>query len=205
MINLFINYYVDKNASRNKELLTCIQRNINNKLIDNIFVLCSGEDDNKLFESDKVSILVLKSRPTYNVFFYVINKYTSKEDWNIISNTDIYFDSTIGLLNKYNQPKTLVALTRWDITENNTVKFLNRADSQDTWAIKGHVDILCGNFNMGTPGCDNVIAQCFFKSGWKVINPSKSIKTYHLHSSNIRNYTSSQRLPPPYKLIPPTL
>ncbi len=203
MINLFINHYTDSDSNRNDELLRCLSININNKCIDNIFCICNNEGDSPLLDDDRVSVLILKSRPTYNVFFQIISKYVNINDWNIIANTDIYFDDTISLIQKYVKPKTLIALTRWEVL-GTQMKFLNRADSQDTWLFKGHPKVNC-DFQMGTPGCDNVLADRFHRAGWMVINPSKTIKTFHLHTSNVRNYSVNNRLQPPYKLIQPTI
>ena len=203
MINLFINHYTDGNETRNKELNRCLDANINNHLIDNIFCICNNEGESKLLDNEKVSILLIKSRPTYNVFFQIIAKYTGVSDWNIIANTDIYFDNTLNFINRYSKPNTLIALTRWEVV-GKEIKFLNRSDSQDSWIFKGHPKVNC-DFQMGTPGCDNVLAERFSRNGWLVINPSRTIKTYHVHTSNVRNYTSNQRLMPPYKLINPTL
>lgn len=203
MINLFFNHYTDGNPNRNQELLRCLERNISNPHIDNIFAVCNNEGDSPLLDNERVSILILKARPTYNVFFQVIQKYSSTDDWNIIANTDIYFDASIMQVYKYSKQKTLIALTRWDVI-GNEMRFMNRPDSQDAWIFQGHPRIECGNFHLGTPGCDNVIAQCFHKCGYNVINPSRTIKAYHLHQSNVRNYNSNVRLQPPYKLIQPT-
>lgn len=202
MINIFINHYTDPNKRRNEELLKCLQNNINNSHIDNIFVLCNNEEETELLKHHKVSILLLKSRPTYNVFFQIISQYTKETDWNIVTNSDIYFDQTITLIHKYNRPKILIALTRWEVV-GNEIRFMNRADSQDTWIIKGHTKVNC-DFQMGTPGCDNVLADRFHKAGYLCINPSRSIKTYHLHTSNVRTYNANSRLQPPYKLLMPT-
>lgn len=51
--------------------------------------------------------------------------------------------------------------------------------------------------------CDNAIANRLENAGYNVLNPSKDIRTFHLHNSGIRNYTSKDRVPPPYKLIHP--
>lgn len=203
MINLFINHYTDAHVNRNDELLKCLALNISNKHIDNIFCICNNEGDSPLLDGDRVSVLILKSRPTYNAFFQIIAKYTKQEDWNIIANTDIYFDSTITHIHKYNKPNILLALTRWEVT-GTQIQFLNRADSQDTWIFKGHPKVNC-DFTMGVAGCDNVLADRFHKAGWMVINPSRTIKTYHLHISNVRHYNGNDRLMPPYKLITPTI
>ena len=46
---------------------------------------------------------------------------------------------------------------------------------------------------MGVPACDNRFAYELTKSGYNVLNPAYTIKSYHLHFSN-RNYTEKDRL-----------
>jgi hypothetical protein len=186
MINIFVNYYEDNNNKRNKELIKCLYKNINNPLFN--FIMIESKD-----------------RLKYNDFFKIINVYSDNDDINVISNLDIYFDETVSLMNniKHNE---LYALCRWEEIEENNIKFANRPDSQDVWAFRGHVNIDC-NFHLGYAGCDNRIAKIFDDNGWKVLNPSKSIKTIHVHNSNVRNYkkghTNVYVVPGPYLTLPP--
>jgi len=63
------------------------------------------------------------------------------------------------------------------------------------------------DFTLGIAGCDNKIAHLLNKH-YTLKNPSLSIKTYHLHNTNIRNYINFshvERLPPPYFTIKPSL
>jgi hypothetical protein len=59
-----------------------------------------------------------------------------------------------------------------------------------------------GNFTLGMRGCDNRIAAEFEIAGYRVSNPSKSIRSYHVHNSGIRNYTTTDVIPKPYLTIP---
>lgn len=64
--------------------------------------------------------------------------------------------------------------------------------------------------NIIVHNCDNSIAHLLSVAGYEVKNPSRTLKTFHFHITNIRNYTniSGQAInviPPPYKLLPPTL
>lgn len=202
-MNLYISHYTDKNPARNAELVQCLRRNIECKEVTRIYAICQDETGCSLLAHPKVTVIIIKSRPTYNVFLQIIRQTTSPNDWNVIANTDIFFDTTLQQLQRFDKPKLIVALTRWEMNANGSIHFLNRADSQDVWAFKGHPTVN-GDFYMGQPGCDNVIAQRFHEAGYQVINPSRSIKTYHIHLSNVRNYNASNRLKPPYKLIQPT-
>ncbi len=210
MIRLLTSYYIDQNQDRQKELNECLKRNIDNKFIDEIIVLIEYPIDlkeNVHLMNKKIKTVLIHSRPFYNVFFNLINQNTGSKDWNIIANSDIFFDETIGTLSdKYNGlNKLCLALTRWDIQKDGSINFLNRRDSQDAWLMQGMVsEKVNGDFTMGQAGCDNAIAERFKRVGYSVINPSKSIKAYHLHNSGVRNYNPSVKVPQPYHLINPT-
>ncbi len=187
MINLFINYYVDKSAERQAEIDLCLINNLNNKLL-NVVVL---ENQNRL---------------KYNDYFKIINDYADVEDINIISNSDIYFDESIGLVSKL-QLNQVFALARWDLLADGTVQHFNRKDSQDCWIFRGKINReINGDFYLGYRGCDNRIAHEFLAVGYKVSNPSLDIKSYHVHNTNIRNYTTTSAeflVPGPYLTIAP--
>jgi len=56
--------------------------------------------------------------------------------------------------------------------------------------------------------CDNRLAYDIQAHGYNVINSCHTIKTYHLHNSNIRNYLNDknepiERIPQPYLLVNP--
>lgn len=183
MIRLFYNYYEDKNPLRKREIDYCLQRNLANKLITTIICESPG-------------------KPSYKFFFDQINKVTGPEDINIICNSDIFLDETISLALNI-KDKQLYALSRWDWLGNDALtRFFDRPDSQDTWIVKGKVEDVFGDFTLGIRGCDNRIAYEFMKAGYNVSNPSKSIKTYHVHNSGVRNYTMADVVDPPYHTIP---
>ena len=126
---------------------------------------------------------------------------------NIISNLDIIipqetlYSEVSKTINDYIDSKTCLALSRWDIQENNTYVHFDRSDSQDTWIFIGGVPNINGaDFTLGKCGCDNKILYLLDESGYFLINPSKTLKTYHLHLTNIRNYGNV--IPPPYNLLP---
>lgn len=190
MINLYVNYYKDKVPARQKEIDTCIQKNITNSLIN-------------------VLVIESQSKVKYSDFFKVINSYTGDNDINIICNSDIYLDSTISIVNSMSGEEAL-ALGRWELGINGVPSLSNRPDSQDTWVFKGKVKNVFGDFCLGFPGCDNRIAHEMRHAGYKVTNPAKSIKTIHVHRSGVRNYPDrgakrqSVTVPGPYLTISPT-
>lgn len=189
-INLFINFYTDSNAERQKELDLCLSKNKANGYIDNI-IIAEGV------------------RPTYNQFFSMTRDYP--EDINIIANTDIYFDESLALLKdwKWGQ-NTCFALSRWDVNESGEAILWEHPDSQDSWIFYGGVKkhIPFADFTLGVPGCDNAIADRLSQGGYQVLNPAKTIKSMHVHLTNKRNYLddkghlTTQRVPLPYKILP---
>ena len=188
-INVFAGYYEDPNPKRNIELQECVVRNIENTLIN--YVLIESKD-----------------RLKYNDFFKVINEYSSISDVNVITNLDIYIDQeTCHLMNRIKE-KQMFALCRWEKDRSGRIVFANRPDSQDAWVFRGHVTGVNCDFHLGYAGCDNRVAKVFEDHGWSVTNPSKSIKTIHIHTSNVRNYLSGNKrtlvVPGPYLTISPT-
>lgn len=220
--NLLVNYYIDKNATRSAELNFCILENISNPVFSNILVIASQHDYNYLMSicpeshKDKIIPLIEEKRPTYNNYFLLMEKHFSdSNNINIISNLDVIVPpETLLYSSFYLTGKSCLALTRWDISNHldykNQSSLYNTPDSQDTWIFKGGVNQINGaDFTLGVAGCDNSIAYLLEVSGYEVKNPSKTLRTYHYHTSNLRNYTDIVgnvifRLPPPYKLIHPT-
>lgn len=203
-VNLFISYYIERNVVRQKELSNALLFNVQNKFIDNVFLV--SEHIVKYVKGGKIIKYPVKNRPSYNDFFKLTEQYP--DDINIIANSDIYFDEKgIELLIKYSwKEKEIFALTRWE----SPVKFYGYDFSQDCWIKKGKIDKIEGGIiNLGVPGCDGKIAYLLSEAGYEVRNPSLSIKAYHNHKSEIRNYIVSNIvknvIPKPYKAIKPTI
>lgn len=186
MINVLINYYIDRHPDRQEEINKCFKINMSNPHIN--LIIINSQD-----------------RLKYSHYFNYLNTISSKNDINVISNADIYFDDTALLLEKLDFD-TFFALSRWEVGKNNKIVHCNRQDSQDVWAWRGKSKNIYSEFNIGVPGCDNRLAYEADKSGYRVINPSLDIKTYHLHMTNLRNYDLKNRkdtIPGPYLTVFP--
>ena len=145
----------------------------------------------------------------------------------VISNSDIFFDNTLLNIRKTSLSiqKSMYALLRFEFEFNNLNKnlslsfedkktqaklFCPRPDSQDTWIfhtnfIPSKQEIIKCNFELGQPGCDNSIAYLFDSFGYQLYNEPFIIKTYHYHTTNIRNYTRENLIKPPYLLVKPVI
>lgn len=202
-ILLYTNYYIDPVEARDKEIKKCFNENISNPQIDHIICFIDS-NISKPYDSPKITYIYTQTRPTYNVFFDCMRFFSGNNDINILANSDIYFDSSIDLLRHKLHHNSCIALTRWEFNGGNYAIEVG-PDSQDTWIFKGHPLIdLKFNFTLGKAGCDNRLAYELGRIGYNVINPVKTIKSIHCHSSGIRRYSRHQNdvIPGPYELVP---
>ena len=126
---------------------------------------------------------------------------------NIIANADILFDNTVEKLVDYVTKDNIFALTRHEPDG----YFSGRQDSQDVWIFYGkdlesrlkEASNISSWLKIGKPGFDNRIAYELYKSGYRVLNPSRSVFVWHIHASEERSYTAQQAIPPPYFAVEP--
>ena len=198
---LIISFYKDSNTERQKELLFCLQKNLLAGF-DYIHILDEIHDENyysqilsNKYPQTKIIIEQIKHRPSFQKYFDTSkhNKYKDiKDKIFIIANTDIFFEDLYSIKfyfkNCKNRSKTCLALSRWNYKPNSEPEFFNDQHSQDSWIFGDTIDIkLNRTINLGTYSCDNVIAYELFKNGYDLYNPSKIIRSFHYHESNIRN------------------
>lgn len=109
---------------------------------------------------------------------------------NVVANGDIFFDAEgIELLrNAAPGPKSCFALSRWDVDKEGNATLYDHSDSQDVWIFNGKPKGIDAGFKIGRPGGDNHLMWLIQQAGYKVFNPSKSIKAYHLHNVQWRSY-----------------
>jgi hypothetical protein len=209
-VNIFSSFYEEKNYRRKEELNFCLEKNIKNPNIDKIYLFVEN-GAKYIKKTEKEIIININKRVTYKNFFEVINKLTGEDDINIIVNSDIFFKSNdINLIKNNLTHEKCFALCRYEYLNESTDTFYNKIDSQDSWCFKGHIkfnNMEC-DFNLGMLGCDNRIAHEISNSGYIITNPSKDIKSYHVHNSRVRYYEriDEQIIQPPYlRLEPVTL
>jgi hypothetical protein len=193
-------YYKTQSSERNIELDYVLKKNIESNIFDRIILFC---DPNCIppYQDKRIEIISATTRPTYLDFFNKGNDYP--ESMIIISNSDIFFDESINISEKYiKKKKRVLALTRYEYFKVRDIfkdKMIMGCDSQDSWVYLSPINMneMSIDFGLGIPGCDNRIAYELAKN-YNVVNPSYSIKTYHYHESNYRNYIPENRLPGEY-------
>lgn len=202
-IHLYTTYYPEKKAARRTELQQCLSNNLANKAISSITVFNEGGDLSD-FKNDKVKVVPISQRPTYQDFFEYINKNSPSDHIHIIANTDIYFDEHIGVLKYLDLEGKALALSRWDATGFTQPQLYNKNSSQDVWVFKGPIKAaLQADFPLGVPRCDNRLMYELEQGGYTVLNPAFSIKAYHIHEGQrALVYTEDDniyKIPSPYR------
>ncbi len=210
LIVLITQYYVPDKPKRAREIKECLQRNIDNPLIDKILLLNESPQD--LPKSPKILENVIGARLTYADVIKFIKNEVIPNTIVIFANSDIYYDETLRLLYSVNMRDVFMSLLRYEVTDSGTPKLFGpRGDSQDTWIVLsdsiherewvwGDLD-----FPFGKGGCDNAINTEMMRAKMCVVNPALTIKTYHLHKSGVRTYDPTDIVEKPvYVHVNPT-
>ncbi len=204
---LMTSLYNETHIARIKEYVTCLEHNLLHPLIEECCIIYDMSKDNlskklpilSFIKRKKLTVVRSNQRPTFGDFFELANKnYMNKRI--IICNADIFFNSTLALLQNINFDNKFLALTRWDVKPDNSLElFYYRAntdripaiDSQDAWIFTTPIKRIENTKKIGTMGCDNRLAYQVAIKGYEVLNPCLSIQCCHLHLSAIRNYDPS--------------
>lgn len=198
MFNIFCPYYNDNANFRQQELDWCLNHNDKNPLIDNVFVFPESRKDRIPKLSEKTHIIHYDRRVTYkDIVDYINNTVDAYRYYNLIINTDIYFDETINLIKTIDMTNVCLALTRWEVNINkpNEPYMYMSQESQDVWAFKGYINInVQCDFYMGLLGCDGRFDFELRRVGYKLYNPSKDVRALHYHMSGKRNHSEDTRL-----------
>ena len=204
---LITSYYKSGNEKRQNEIDECLFHNVNNKYISKIYLLNDQiyeELNEKYKENNKIVQIVVddenKKRLTYKCSISFINEHLKGERC-IMANSDIYYDETLEHLVNYDLSDKFFALARY---QKGVV--IEDKGSQDTWIFTSpaNVPLEDCNFHFGVPGCDHKILYIFEKSGYKISNPSRTIRSHHLHDSNFRTYRPRDRVRMPYAYAYPS-
>ena len=207
-------YFRHPTSRRAREIRLCLEKNVECPWIDHILLLNEVEFTD-LPASDKIVSVVIGQRLRYYDVFMAIKDRVPAGAFVIFSNSDIWFNETLSYLWKISlaENRLFLALLRWEDKGSNEGAshiFGPRADSQDTWILaRDCMDFTPTEEEMGFPfgqsGCDNVITVTMLRRKFLIVNPAYSIKTMHLHNSNIRNYEPKDVLyRPAFLYVDPT-
>ena len=214
-INLIMQFYIDKNSERQKEIKRCLFLNVYNKLINKIYLFNEREYSHEELgiQSEKIIQIVTKKRLIFEDIFNYIDQYSIK-GYIVIANSDIFFDVTLDNVKTCDfTEKNVLALCRHEYKGKQTLKDCllfdeGRPDSQDAWIFHSDINIprekrQIFNFPMGKSGCDNKIIYLFQILGYQCYNEPIFVKIYHYHNVQVRNYDIRDKVPSPYCAIFP--
>jgi hypothetical protein len=214
IINIFCQFFIHPNIERQLEITKCLKKNVENKFISKIYLLNERIYTNEELDvsSNKIIQIDVKKRLQFkDVFEYIF--LNDVKGYNIIINSDIFLKKNIQNLFKsdIHINKKMYALLRYEynvLNPDKTYLFGPRGDSQDTWIIHSNFNIgmkECKSFNFefGKPGCDNKMTYLMSVLGYEIINDPAFIRSYHIHETNIRNYTNNDLVSKPYEFVIP--
>lgn len=201
---------------RNAELDFCINQVHKSPYISKVYYFCDINVDTSVIDTREKSVIIRFNEKekdfTYNQYFEFANKHFSDNDIIILSNLDIFFDDSLQKVEEFfhiHSKTHVMAINRWDFDKKTLVSVNCEWEySQDVWIWKGHLNTsgIDADFPLGKPGCDNRIAYELYKN-YEVINPSRTVRTHHYHTSQHRAYRFgdlSITIPEPYKTLPLT-
>ena len=198
---VFTQFFKHANAARFAEIKECLARNCACPYVDKI-VLINEKDFSAEFKdipgSAKIQQVITGRRLTYADFLEYVHDDVPNDVFVALCNADIYFGDSLADLHKINMSDRMLGLLRWDTDAQGDSKIFGpRADSQDTWiflsnSIKSRKwDYSKFKFQLGQAGCDNAFAGHILRQKFLISNPAVSFKTFHLHNTNIRNYSKA--------------
>ncbi len=194
-------YYKPEKAKRRREIDYCLQQNIQSKLIHQILLLSEKEETLPEGANGRVMQRVIGHRLTYSD---VLEAALTLPDNAVLAfaNADICIDDVSWKqLWSVDLTSRCLALLRWNVPESGKLEdatlFGPRADSQDTWVVRvadikaaharGALKGIAG-IPFGQMGCDNAFALEMFRAKFAIVNPARTLKTFHVHASEIRTY-----------------
>ena len=204
-------FFRHSDTARYKEIKECLVRNCACPHLDRIVLL--NETDlssqwNQVHKkgplkgkpiipgAEKIKQIIIGKRLLYADFLKYVKESVPTNVYTILCNADIYFGDSLLDLWKMKMEDRMLALLRWDVDETGQAKLFGpRADAQDVWiflsqSIKQRVwNQATFGFSLGQPGCDNAFAGHILRQGFLLSNPGLTFQTFHLHQSNVRNYS----------------
>lgn len=186
-------YFKSNTARRTREIQSCLSRNLACDFIDTVLLLneCVYPE---LASHPKLQTSVIGHRLTYYDVLKTIQEVVPEGDYVIFANSDMYFDTSLSACWRVGmgEKSIFIALLRWEETTGQL--FGPRSDSQDAWIVARDTVMRMSiseevfGFPFGKSGCDNALALAMMQNRCLVANPALTIRSWHVHASNVRTY-----------------
>lgn len=188
---------------RKNEILFCLQKNIENPFIEKIILLNEEDIICDLFEHEKVEVINIEKRLSYQNAFEYGNKY--QDEIIIVANDDVYFDESLEIIKNWNSSwdEKILAITRHETLRDGSIVTIDKVHpiynksyhhyvelkriwSHDAWCYKSPIKNFDCDFWLGVLGCEGQLVDVARKSGLDIINAYPYVKCIHHHMSNVR-------------------
>jgi hypothetical protein len=190
---LWTSWFSIQDEEHRNEVLRTIELNLENPYIEKLKLLCEIDF---LYKHPKLDCIRILERPTYQTFVDMFD--LSKI--NTIANSDIVFDyESTSKINQI-QPGNGYVITRYNLYSDYREPLTNWKGrywhevsglSQDAWVIYNPPKKIIADFYPGILGCENRFTLSMYKAGLNLSNLGPSIKTFHVHKTDKRNYLAS--------------
>jgi len=184
-MDLLTGFYSDKDEGRTAELMETLSNNLRNDRIARVhlFVEDSSIDAPKM---GKVVVINVGHRMTFADYFSYANENLVGKKV-MLANSDVFFDDTLALLDDYELKGKMLCLSRWDkMGEEYVLEFVC---GQDSWAFQPPIPRFPCDWPLGKLGSELRLNHEARKAGMTLLNPAFSIRSFHLHSSGVKNYS----------------
>jgi len=216
-IILIYQFFIHSNFARNKEIQFCLRKNVENPLISKVVLLNEKiyTDAELGTASNKIIQVIRPNRLVMSQVFDYIDEINFK-GYFITCNADIFFDEHLKNIYYTNLSlsKSVLLQLRYEYKRGMPLHkcklFGPRCDSQDSWIFHTNFNLTKKerkllNISYGIGGCDNKFAYLFYLFGYEIINDPYFIRSYHYHTTQIRNYIGKPLVPSPYLWVIPNL
>ena len=207
LIQQFLDYNKEEQTpeilERKNEILFCLKKNIENPLIEKIILLNEEDIEEELFNEEKVEVINIGKRLSYQNAFEFGNKH--QDEIIIVANDDVYFDDSLQIIKNWNSSwnNKIVAITRHESQRDGSIVTIDKVHpiynksyhhyvelkriwSHDAWCFKSPLKNFDCDFWLGVLGCEGLLVDTARKSGLDIINAYPYVKCIHYHMSNVR-------------------
>lgn len=200
-IHLLTTFYDEANPRRRMEYEFCLQQNA--MAVDGLYVLSEGVPPPD-WAPRNLRWRTISRRQTYNDLLDWSREVALLEDIVIIANCDMILPAlALGQMEAGITRRAAWCLSRWEL---DSLQLYDHPWTQDVWAWRGPPLLqLRAGHRFGVPGCDNKFCWSLDLSGYELANPSRDVRTFHLHGTRHRTATNveSERVSPPYVYVTP--
>ena len=220
---------------RFKELMATLVSNLENPTIAAMHVLWQGSDPRYFIPNEIASKLVaqgfhkklilteVKKQPTYKVMFAYANEKLKRGAVAIVTNADIYFDTSLKCVSLppknyttlYYHPEKIKTRIAFALSRRHSPECKGKPDHRNFFDLCEDYTLSHDAFVFAPPvpnsivmrtdhtqnqgyGAENIVIFEFKREKYKVLNPCFTLKGYHLHCVNERHYVATfvNRNPP---------